>query len=130
MDRNNDIDRIRRIFTRPGCERKIEMSWETDLQPMFDDDNQPKFLTISGESMEVVAERLSDNQDFNDATGIAFELSVRPDYCCKVYYVALLAQELTNLSSNPNIIWGFTHDANQIENVVLNTIYKLGITET
>lgn len=100
------------------------MSWETDLQPMFDNGGQPKFLSISGESMAVVADLLSDNLDFKDATEIAFELSVRPGYCCKVYYVALLAQELTVLPSNPNIIWGFTLDANQMENVILNTLYK------
>ena len=118
-----DINQIRQAFTSPDGEHHIALDWNKDIAPLFQDGGEVQFHTLQGDEIEDVMQQFLALPGLNEATDIVFNLSVREQYCCILWQMALYAYELCNIPSQPSIAWGYTKSPDQPVNIKINIIY-------
>lgn len=119
-----DINKIRQVFTPSEGERLIALDWDADIVPLFKDSGKVSFNTLKADDIETVMKSFLALPGLNEATDIVFNLSVREQYCCKLWQMALYANELCNIPSQPSVAWGYTKSPDQPVNIKIDVIYK------
>lgn len=115
---------IRETLTATEGERLIALDWDKDIAPLFKDSGKVSFNTLKGDDIETVMKSFLALPGLNEATDIVFNLSVREQYCCKLWQMTLLADSLCNIPSRPSVAWGYTKSPSQPVNIKINIIYK------
>lgn len=119
-----DIDLIRQSLTAPDGERLIALDWDKDIASLLQSGGEINFHTIEGDEIEEVMQQLLALPELNEATDVVFNLTVREEYCCKMWKMALLADSLCTIPSQPSIAWAYTKSPSQPVNIKINIIYK------
>lgn len=119
-----DINNIRQAFIPTEGERPIALDWDKDIAPLLQGGGEVKFHSLQGNEIEDVMQQFLALPGLKEASDIVFNLSVREQYCCKMWQMALYANELCNIPSQPSIAWGYTKSPDQPVNIKINVIYK------